>query len=100
MHPRPLVAAAFLLAATPALATEPAYVGTWGVSAVQCKIRQDRQGAPMVIRAKGYDQNEAHCNFTSVKKLALHGASPQPARSRATNRKTRSPSKSSMMRWC
>lgn len=55
MHPRPLVAAAFLLAATPALATEPAYVGTWGVSAVQCKIRQDRQGAPMVIRAKGYD---------------------------------------------
>lgn len=23
----------------------------------------------MVIRAKGYDQHEAHCNFTSVKKI-------------------------------
>lgn len=69
MHSRPLVIAAFLLVAPPALAAEPVYVGTWGVSAAQCKIRQDRQGAPMVIRAKGYDQHEAHCNFTSVKKI-------------------------------
>ncbi len=29
---------------------------------------QDLQGAPIVIRAKGYDQLEAHCNFTTVKK--------------------------------
>ena len=69
MNPtRPLLLATFLLTASPALAAEPAYVGTWGVSAAQCKIPQDRQGAPMVMRAKGYDQHEAHCNFTSVKK--------------------------------
>ena len=70
MNPaRPLLlAATMLLATTPTLAAEPAYVGTWGVSAKQCKIRQDLQGAPMVIRPKGYDQHEAHCDFKTVKK--------------------------------
>ena len=58
---------ALLLATTPALAADPAYVGTWGVSAAQCKTPQDRQGAPMIVTAKGYDQHEAHCSFRSVK---------------------------------
>ena len=61
-------ATCMLLATTPAVAAEPAYVGTWGVSVAQCRIPQERQGAPMVIRAKGYDQHEAHCDFTTVKK--------------------------------
>ncbi len=66
---RPLILTAVLLTTSPAIAAEPAYVGTWGVSAAQCKIPQDRQGAPMIIRAKGYDQHEAHCSFTSIKKV-------------------------------
>ena len=63
-----IVAATLALAASPAFAADPAYVGTWGVSVAQCRIPQERQGAPMVIRAKGYDQHEAHCDFTTVKK--------------------------------
>ena len=66
---RPLILTAVLLTTSPALAAEPRYVGTWGVSAAQCKVPQDRQGAPMIIRAKGYDQHEAHCNFKSIKKV-------------------------------
>lgn len=77
MHnaPRPackcLAAAAAVLAACtagplPALASTPAYVGTWGTDAANCKLPQDQQGAPMVISTKGYDQHEAHCTFASV----------------------------------
>jgi hypothetical protein len=65
---RIVLAATFLLTASPAYAVDPAYAGTWGISAKQCKIPQDLQGAPMVIRAKGYDQHEAHCDFKTVKK--------------------------------
>ncbi|MFN3868957.1 MAG: hypothetical protein ACK4MF_07830 [Hyphomicrobiaceae bacterium] len=53
---------------TVAAAAEPAYAGTWGIDAAQCKVPQDRQGAPMIVTAKGYDQHEAHCTFTSVKR--------------------------------
>ena len=68
---RPLALAAILmLAASPAIAAEPAYVGTWGTNAAQCKIPQEQQGAPMVFSAKGYDQHEAHCTFKSVKPTA------------------------------
>ena len=54
--------------AIPARAADPAYVGTWGTNAAQCKVPQDQEGAPMIITAKGYDQHEAHCAFSSVKK--------------------------------
>ncbi len=64
---RPFALGLFVIA-SPALAAEPAYVGTWGVSAAQCKVPQDRQGAPMIVTAKGYDQHEAHCTFASVKR--------------------------------
>jgi hypothetical protein len=55
--------AAAVLTAAPALAAGPAYVGNWGTSAAQCKVPQDRQGAPMIVRAEGYDQHEAHCGW-------------------------------------
>jgi hypothetical protein len=61
-----LLAVLTLAVTTPALAAEPAYVGTWGSNRAQCKIAQDQQNAPMVVRAKGYDQHEAHCTFASV----------------------------------
>ncbi len=61
-----LVAASFALAA-PAFADPPAYVGTWASDLAQCKIPQDRQEAPLVFTAKGYDQYETHCRFASAK---------------------------------
>jgi hypothetical protein len=60
-----------LVASAPAIAADPAYVGTWSRNAAQCKVPQERENAPMIVRAKGYDQYEAHCTFTSVKKSAL-----------------------------
>ncbi len=68
--PRLVLAAVLLLAVPSAAMAAPAYVGTWGVTAAQCKIPQERQGAPLVMKAKGYDQHEAHCTFTSVRKSA------------------------------
>ena len=60
--------AAMIAVAIPAHAADPAYVGTWGTDAAQCKVPQEQEGAPMVITATGYDQHEAHCMFASVKK--------------------------------
>ncbi len=62
------VAAITFLAATPAGAAAPAYVGTWSMDAKACKIPQERQGAPMVIRRTGYDQHESHCAFKSLRR--------------------------------
>lgn len=66
--PRVFASAMALSVAWPAHAANPAYVGTWGISAAQCRLGQDVQGAPLVMRAKGFDQHEAHCAFTSVKR--------------------------------
>ena len=60
---------AVLLATTPAMAAKLNYAGTWAANPAQCKVPQERQGAPMILTAKGYDQHEAHCNFASVKKV-------------------------------
>ncbi len=49
-------------------AVAPAYAGTWGSDAKQCKVSQDQQGAPLVIGAKGYDQHETHCAFDKIKR--------------------------------
>ena len=51
-----------------ALAGQPAYVGTWGTDAAQCKNSQEVSDAPMLIRKGGYDSHEAHCTFTSIQK--------------------------------
>lgn len=64
------VAAAAILAALPARAEEPAYVGTWSGDLEQCKAPQEKQGAPMVIAKDRYDQHEAHCVFSSIEGTA------------------------------
>lgn len=63
-----LAIAATTCAASPlaARAGTPAFAGTWGKDAAECKVPQDQQGAPMMISAKGYDQHEAHCTFASI----------------------------------
>jgi hypothetical protein len=67
---RAILFMAALIAGAPANAAQPAYVGTWGKTAAQCKVPQELANAPMILKAKGYDQHEAHCTFTSVKKSA------------------------------
>ncbi|MFA5951194.1 MAG: hypothetical protein WC807_13015 [Hyphomicrobium sp.] len=59
-------AAAAVLAAAPAHAADPAYVGTWAGDLGQCKIAQDRQEAPLILSKDSYDQHEAHCTFKTV----------------------------------
>jgi len=49
-----------------ALAQTPAYVGTWAAQTHQCRLGQDTQDAPMIIRRNRYDQHETHCTFRSV----------------------------------
>ena len=53
-------------AAQPASAAGPAYIGTWGVDLAQCAVAQEYEQPPMILRADGYDQHEAHCEFDSV----------------------------------
>jgi hypothetical protein len=45
---------------------EPAYVGIWGVDLAQCSVGQEYDRPPMILRADGYDQHEAHCEFELV----------------------------------
>lgn len=59
---------ALLLATAPAPAQAPAYVGTWGSDAAQCKLDQSEENAPMIVKANRYDQHETHCTFSSVRK--------------------------------
>ena len=47
-------------------AAEPAYVGTWGNDLAQCAIEQEYEQPPMIMRADGFDQHEAHCEFDTV----------------------------------
>ena len=61
------LALALTLGATaPAIAADPAFIGTWGADQAQCKNKQDNEGAPMVFTKDGYDQHETHCKFKSV----------------------------------
>jgi len=60
------VAAIVAVIATPALAQTPGYVGTWASDPAQCRVSQEEENAPMVMRRDGYDQHEAHCKFTTV----------------------------------
>jgi hypothetical protein len=59
-------AAIATLIATPALADGPAYVGTWASAPAQCRVGQEEENAPMIMRRDGYDQHEAHCKFTAI----------------------------------
>lgn len=60
------VLALSVFASAPASAADPAYVGTWATDKGQCKLKQDNEGAPMVITKDGYDQHETHCKFKTV----------------------------------
>jgi hypothetical protein len=43
------------------------YIGTWGTGPAQCALGQEREDAPLIITATGYDQHRVHCSFKSVK---------------------------------
>jgi len=74
-------AAVTMLASGEALAQTPSYVGKWASNPVQCLLDQSVMGAPMILASKRYDQHEAHCIFTSVKKT---GKASWQVRSRCT----------------
>src|SRR5581483_6486540 len=63
-----ILGAGLALAAAAAHAQTPAYVGTWASKPEQCKLGQDDENGPMIMRRDGYDQHETHCKFTSVRK--------------------------------
>ena len=65
----PAVAVLTFLAATltSGAASAQAYFGTWASQPAQCKVGQDQQNAPMIMRRDGYDQHETHCTFNSVR---------------------------------
>ena len=52
--------------ASAASARDQAYVGTWAANPAQCRIGQELEDAPLVIKARRYDQHETHCEFRSV----------------------------------
>lgn len=54
--------------AAPANSANPGYIGTWSADPAKCKLSQDVQGAPMILRRNRYDQHEAHCAFKSVRR--------------------------------
>jgi hypothetical protein len=62
------LAAVGLFAGAAAARMEP-YVGIWAVQPSQCGVGQDKQDAPLVLGRRTYDQHEAHCRFTSIRKL-------------------------------
>lgn len=63
-----LAAAGATAEAAPAGSANPGYIGTWSADPAKCKLSQDVQGAPMILRRKRYDQHEAHCAFKSVRR--------------------------------
>jgi hypothetical protein len=65
-----IAAAAFVIQITfgAGAVSAQAYVGTWGTNAAQCRVDQSRQNAPLVLGRSRYDQHEAHCTFSRVRK--------------------------------
>jgi hypothetical protein len=59
--------AAAALASRSAAAQTPPFVGKWASQAPQCRLGQQAENAPMIIRRDGYDQHETHCKFKSVR---------------------------------
>jgi hypothetical protein len=50
-----------------AVAQSPPFVGKWASQASQCRLAQQSENAPMIVRRDGYDQHETHCKFKSVR---------------------------------
>jgi hypothetical protein len=44
----------------------PVFIGTWAVTASQCALPQESENAPYIFTADGFDQHEAHCDFSSI----------------------------------
>jgi hypothetical protein len=44
---------------------EEGYIGTWGTGPAQCALGQEREDAPLIMTATGYDQYKRHCSFRS-----------------------------------
>ena len=63
-----LLLAALALGGAPAAAKDADYVGTWGKDLAQCKIGQEMENAPMIVKPRRYDRHETHCAFTSVRR--------------------------------
>lgn len=60
-----LLGAAILVAA-PAVAEDPAFVGTWSLDPTHCGVAQENENAPLIIAKDRYDQHESHCAFKAV----------------------------------
>lgn len=69
VYPAAMLIAAASTGTSPASAAERAFAGTWSHDSKSCKLTQDVQGAPVIMTGKGYDQHEAHCTFSSVKRM-------------------------------
>ena len=63
------IAAMGVFVACAAQAQTPAYVGTWASEPAQCTVGQEEENAPLIIKVRGYDQHETHCEFTSVSNI-------------------------------
>ncbi len=61
-----------VLAPSAALAQAQSYVGKWAAEAAQCKLGQEDENAPLIMKKNGYDRHETHCKFSSVR---LQGSS-------------------------
>ena len=60
------------LTATGAQAQTPTYVGKWASNPLQCLVDQSMPAAPLILGAKRYDQHEAHCRFSGLKRTAAN----------------------------
>jgi hypothetical protein len=61
-----MIVAAAGVAAAPALAAGAAYAGKWGVAPAHCRLPQDTIDAPVLMRARSYDNFETRCDFSKV----------------------------------
>jgi hypothetical protein len=63
-----VLGAFFACAAAPngAFANGATYVGVWASKLDQCKVGQEMENAPLIMKTKGYDRHEAHCVFGSI----------------------------------
>ncbi|MFA5901432.1 MAG: hypothetical protein WC829_20205 [Hyphomicrobium sp.] len=60
------VLATAIVSVAPAVAGDPAFVGTWSLDPANCGAGQESENAPLVIAKDRYDQHESHCSFKSV----------------------------------
>jgi hypothetical protein len=61
------IVALVALAGSPVQAQTPPYAGKWASQPSQCRVGQEKENAPMIMRRDGYDQHETHCKFTLVR---------------------------------